>query len=982
MSEHQAKGVSSASSSEGRTPQNSWPPRVGRSVDDPAERARVFGALFPADADPVKVGRFELRRRLGQGGMGTVYEAVDDQLERRVAIKVTRDWLSPQLQQRFVREAQALARLSHPNVVQIYEVGELDGGLFIAMEHIDGQTLSAWQQRPRPWTECLEVYLQAGRGLQAAHDHGLVHRDFKPANCIMDTQGRVRVLDFGLARDANALTTDELDEGTTEEQRRSGSALLTTLTEAGSVLGTIAYMAPEQQMGRQADELSDQFSFCVALFEALFGQRPFESSTPMARLLSMLDPHIPSLCTPPGLPSVPTWLRRLVVKGLSTEPANRHSQLGILLDALEHTRRRRRRTRAMMGVAAATTLAAIGTAAWPSPGPCEGMREESMPQWGPQARAAVHDGLLGTDLNHAERTWKVIDEQLSRHADAWSEQRAAACEDTHERRVQGTGTYDLQLLCLDRQARKVGALVERLSVADHSVLDHAIEAAQALPSPRRCADTQQLQGGPSAPSAEQADAVRRVQEQIDEAEALQHTGALQQGLEVALEAVGWARASGHDPTLAESLMLTGSLQLRSQTNEVARASLREAMVVGERSDHDEVATHATLSLAWASAYDGEVSGSRAWSEVARAKLEALDPLPKSRAAGLVELGQAAYWRRDLEEAADLVRRGYGLLAESASGHELLLADASLVLAAVEEELGEVEAAREHYTHALSLHRQWLGEDHPTTGRPLRNLGSFHLALGETDAAKAALTRALGIAVKTHGEAHPVVIETHLALAQLRALEGELALASEHASRAFALLEGPPEVDVPRDLRVRLLTLRATLAQREGAIDRARAGYERARTLVASGDEPDVPHVAELDNNIAECLVATGQYVEAIELLGSVLEVFDAHHGPDHVFNAYPLRALGEAELGLGRPEAAVEPLRRALSLMQRFPGDQPHLAGIYWALAKAMDALDGTDEALEFSQRAHEIYAALGEQGRGPLAEIEQWITTRSTRAK
>ena len=168
------------------------------------DRKQVFAALFdtkkPEPQEPETLGRFRVTGQLGRGGMGTVLEGYDPSLDRKVAIKVLHDKAGGRHRDRLVREAQALAQLSHPNVVQVFETGEVDGRLFIAMELVPGQTLRAWQSEPHGWAECVQIYVQAGRGLAAAHAVDIVHRDFKPANCIVDEQGRVRVLDFGLAR--------------------------------------------------------------------------------------------------------------------------------------------------------------------------------------------------------------------------------------------------------------------------------------------------------------------------------------------------------------------------------------------------------------------------------------------------------------------------------------------------------------------------------------------------------------------------------------------------------------------------------------------------------------------------------------------------------------------------------------------------------------------------------------------------------------
>ncbi len=253
----------------------------GDSTVDPA-------AATVADSDPdleldagPAIGRFLVGGVLGQGGMGVVMRARDPELGRDVAIKLLQPGQRGLAGLRLGREAQAMAKLSHPNVVNVYDVGEHDGAMYIAMELVEGSTLRAWRQAAtRTWREVLAMYVAAGRGLAAAHAAGLVHRDFKPDNVLVGADGRPRVTDFGLvAADGRAV-----ESGDTR-----GAALDANLTVQGSVLGTPAYMAPEQWRGETVDPRTDQFAFCVALWEALHGERPFEGETTAVVRQAILD---------------------------------------------------------------------------------------------------------------------------------------------------------------------------------------------------------------------------------------------------------------------------------------------------------------------------------------------------------------------------------------------------------------------------------------------------------------------------------------------------------------------------------------------------------------------------------------------------------------------------------------------------------------------------------------------------------------------
>ncbi len=275
-------------------------------------------------AAPTKVGRNTIIGEIGSGGMGTVYAAFDEKLDRKVAVKVLRgerEW-----HPRVLREGQALAKVSHPNVVQVYEAGEHDGDLFLSMEFVDGPTLAEWlKDETRSWRDVLGAFVQAGRGLAAAHAAGIIHRDFKPQNVLVGTDGRVRVLDFGLARSSETIRSVR-----TAPPDASG-VLLQPITRSGAVLGTRLYMSPEQHRGEEVDERADQFSFCVALYEALYKVRPFEGDTERALMTSVLDGKLKA---PPSDSRVPAWVRRVVMKGLATRPGNRHPSMDAVLELL------------------------------------------------------------------------------------------------------------------------------------------------------------------------------------------------------------------------------------------------------------------------------------------------------------------------------------------------------------------------------------------------------------------------------------------------------------------------------------------------------------------------------------------------------------------------------------------------------------------------------------------------------------------------
>jgi WD40 repeat protein/tRNA A-37 threonylcarbamoyl transferase component Bud32 len=310
---------------------------------------RVFGEV----PSTLTIGRFLVIERLGSGSMASVYSAYDKQLDRKVAIKLLHDESDFT---RLQREALALARLAHPNVVQVHEVGMSNEQLFVAMEFVAGQSLRHWiRSGERSVEQIIEVYLQAGFGLAAAHAEKIVHRDFKPENVLVGDDGRVRVVDFGLARSIGA------PEPRTTHATDDDGAVDTTmsLTRTGRVVGTPAYMAPEQHLDLDVDARADQFGFCVSLFESLYGMRPFGGDTYTKLVANVLAGRVEF---PPG-DSTPRWLRELLARGLARDPDQRYDDMRALLADLSRDRRSRRRRRVwLLGVSAVTVVAALGWA--------------------------------------------------------------------------------------------------------------------------------------------------------------------------------------------------------------------------------------------------------------------------------------------------------------------------------------------------------------------------------------------------------------------------------------------------------------------------------------------------------------------------------------------------------------------------------------------------------------------------------------------
>ncbi|MBL8946569.1 MAG: serine/threonine protein kinase, partial [Myxococcales bacterium] len=431
--------------------------------------ARVREALFGRIAEPVRIGRFVVLERIGEGGMGVVYSAYDDALERKVAIKLVRPQLeSDDGQRRIRREAQAAARLSHPNVVTVYEIGEHAGRVFVAMEFVRGRTLRQWlAAAPRPWQGIVDVFVDAGRGLQAAHAAGLVHRDFKPDNVMIDDdehggRGRVRVLDFGVARRVGAASAATGGVASTESE--------VTGTDAGRIVGTPAYMAPEQLAGELADARSDQYAFCLSLWLALFGESPFEDDA--ARRTGLVR-------SPSRPHRVPARVRSVLERGLAFRAEDRHSSMQAVIAGLVAARRRRWRWAA---AAAATLICGIAIAGWwrRAPSECERAAAQLDDVWSDAARGRIA-ARVGPDA------WSSVEPALAAHVEAWREAHAAACRDA----VDGPDALQ-QRRCLAADAEAVRGVLAALEGSGLEAEAGALAAVRGWESPESCLEPDAL----------------------------------------------------------------------------------------------------------------------------------------------------------------------------------------------------------------------------------------------------------------------------------------------------------------------------------------------------------------------------------------------------------------------------------------------------------------------------------------------------------
>jgi tetratricopeptide (TPR) repeat protein len=688
---------------------------VGRAV----LRARAAGALF-GSAEAVRIGRYELLGEIGSGGGGTVYVARDPELHREVALKLVRAE-DETLRARAFAEAQALARLSHPNVVPVFDVGMLDDRVWLVMELVRGESLRAFAARAPALREVLRAYRQAGEGLCAAHDAGLLHRDFKPDNAVIGGDGRVRVIDFGLAEpvaeDAapKSGTTRQTGSGAADDSAGAppegdGSTASPTAppeAEAGDVegaamavthrsrrargvaspsSGTPLYMAPEQLAGADATAASDQFAFAVSLREAASR----------------------------GASPLPRWLEAIVRRGTAEDPTTRYPSLRAMVRALDDDPTTRWRRRAL--VAAPVAFALIGFFAGrggeAAPDACDGAAALA-PVWAPQRATALRAqlGARGTPFATGEA------DRFPSAVDAWARRWVAAHQEGCAARARGAFSASLEdrhLGCMAGARARLDETLQVVARADDNGLPAAVAALSELPEPEACSDPNRLVEATPPPPAVQRAEVASLEADLQRV-AVRVEAAVPEAASAAEAVVGRARSLSYRPLLARALLVLGRARMALDQRQAAIPALSEASALALGSGDDATAVEAFARAMWLKGVaGGEGKAALAGLDVVAPLAERLGPSQHfARAllhnnAGSVELaaGRPERARGQLETALALAKTVQG-----PGEVELVVVRTNMTLVARDEaeRVGLLD-------EAVRLLDARVGPDHPLTLR--------------------------------------------------------------------------------------------------------------------------------------------------------------------------------------------------------------------------------------------------------------------------
>jgi tetratricopeptide (TPR) repeat protein len=839
-----------------------------------------------------RVGRYLIDRLLGAGGMGLVYSARDPELDRAIALKLLRPALDADpaaARQQLVAEGQAMARLRHPNVTVVHDVGDHGGEVFIAMELVEGETLRAYLARPHAQRDVVRALVAAGRGLAAAHAAGLVHRDFKPENVLVGRDGRVCVSDFGLARATG-----------------SGDA---------AVAGTPAYMAPEQLDGADPDPRADQYSFCITAHEALAGRRPAATVAPRA---------------------MPRAIRRAIERGLATDPAARHASMDVLVGELEHALGARRR--AALWAAGAVAAAGVATALLVARGhdvdPCANAAELPSSTWSASRADALRAAFVATHATSADLAGQRVVARLDAWAAEWADARREACVAARVRGAESVELLDMRMACLDQASHRVAALVDALAHASAADIDQAILATDTATDLAACTGARAL----LEPWRVPADPALRTEAEALRAQlAKAHTDGdlahYADSLATASAVADRAAAHALRGVEAEAARLVAEAQLAIGDRPGARASLDRAIVAAEAADHAPLRVLSYCGLARIEGIAGNADAADRLARQARAIVDRLGD-PALAVEVLDAEAHVAFFRRDAAHAAQLAH-------DTVAAYRKLHPDDMRAASLLEFEgvaLGQAAKpadARARFEEELALRERLAGRDSPTLITVLTMLGNDARERGKLDDALAIFQRASAIVEASHLTSPAALgLDAQLASVLSQAGKSREALALINAVIPKLRQYMPDAVE----LQANLTTMRGEIEDDAGDPKAALADLAAARELLAKRSTAPSPDLATILEDEGGVDLHLARWSDAKTAYERALAIRTQLGGPDSPDLADCEAGLGEVALAQHDPAAAIAHVERALALRSGPDADPTNVAVMRLELARSLAA--------------------------------------------
>ncbi|PRQ06979.1 serine/threonine-protein kinase [Enhygromyxa salina] len=893
----------------------------------------------PGDAKQLSVvGRYVILESIGMGGMGMVCAAYDPKLNRKIALKLLRntatDEASTAGRNRLFREAQALAKLSHPNVVTVHDVDVFEGQVYIAMEFVEGATLREWlRDRPRTWQDILAKFVLAGRGIAAAHQADIIHRDFKPSNVLISVEGDVRVADFGVAKERDRQVNAERDRQEFERRRHTASTasaadptstaehalideiqsnISVDLTVAGRMVGTPAYMAPEQHMGLRVGPFTDQYSFCVSFYEALYGRLPFEGTDRRDQLAKMAGGKPAQPPKEASAHNVPTWLYKVLARGLSAHPSERWPSMEALLTALERDPAKRLRRFAALGVGvvglvtgALGLVFGFGNNSEPTPSHCPALSAEIDQHWNAERRADVEAAFLASSKPFADDAARRAISTLDGWSLVWGQSRVAICEATWVGE-QSDELLDVRMYCLEQRARELDAMVDLFVEADDQIVERAVSAVHALPDPRACATVRET----DEIDDRELDAVTReeisaMEVDLNRAFALASAEKYEESLPLQERVVARARAVPHLRTLSRALYDQSQSQFETGKFEPGEASLREAIeLAAQLGDVEQEARAWTRLIFYLGSQQHRFAEGRAWTLAASSALVRTGGSPKLEipyegAVAALELAEGHFEPAIVHygRALALARQEYGEI------HPItirMMMNYGSSVARVDDTEHEAEA-EEVLLEAVSRSKDAYGPNHPHLATVFYNLGNVYWVTKQYDKAKAAFRASLSIREQVGGPDAPNLANPLHALARIARNASLLEQALADFERVL-VIHTKTKGENSREVAAAYTDIGVT-QQELGRFDDARASFDRAGAVYTKIYPDGHRHIGGLEKRRCNLFVESREWADAVAACERALAIA-AHFDAEPEIEREVYKLLVAAETGRGRKPAA------------------------------------------------------------------------------
>lgn len=864
------------------------------------------------------VGRYVVLGRLGAGGMGIVYDAFDPELKRTIAVKLLLGSSGPEARTLLLREAAAMARLNHPNVVTVHDVGLMADQVWLAMEFVDGQTFGAWRRdNLSRWDEGVRILRAVGAGLSAAHQAGLVHRDLKPENVMIGKDGRVRIMDFGLAREVDPAPVS------------SSAPTELSIERPGAPVGTPRYMPPEQFNGAAADARADQFSYCVMLWETVYGAHPFAGNDQIGFAELMMRVCDGEIRAPDvGYAAAPRWQRQILLRGLQKDPRDRYPSIDALLQEFDRGQRWMIVRRALVvfgllivaGAAIYAAVLAIHTYRQAQQkADCEAVGVGIADVWNATVERQMGDALHATGVANAETTLEKTVPWIARWVESWSRTRTEACLAAELHGTLPAEIYERSRVCLDEGRQEFANFVEIFGRANASDVQNMVRAATRLPDVASCLDPATLERRAAGESRENRERGANLRSRFLQARSLEAAGKYAEALELAESTLSESEARRDLPTTVEARYLVGRNAGFASEFKRAEEVLRPGFIDAGALGLDETAARIATELSFTVGYEGErVDEGRMWAQSAYMFVRRLGLEDSILAAEVLDNhGSVESAGRDFKLAENLHRRAWTIYARELGVEHPTVAIALNNLANAVNQQGRHTEALALFGEALDLVEQIFGDDHPKTARFLSNLASIENTLKHLDVALASIQRALQIQEAAFGSEDPQVAFTLITLGSIEKNLGHYEDSRNALERALAIQEHTYGPD--HSILALVLNHLGVLAQRQSRLDDAERFHRRALAIYETAN-PDHPDISDELDNLGRVAEARGEYRQARIYFLQSLERVERQRGPDHPRASNGLRNLADIDAIEADYTAAESRYERALGIRRRIFG--------------------------------------------------------------